>query len=57
MPDMPFAYSLAHAEFGWAWRIMDQDGETVAQGLDHSQTDAQESVDCAIRRAASEVRV
>ena len=31
MTDFPFAYSLAHAECGWAWRIFDEDGETVAQ--------------------------
>ncbi len=54
--DLPFAYSLAHAECGWAWRIFDEDGETVAQGLDLSQSDAQASVESAIRTAASEAR-
>ncbi|WP_156378274.1 MULTISPECIES: hypothetical protein [unclassified Phenylobacterium] len=57
MTDLPFAYSLAHAERGWAWRIFDEDGETVAQGLDLSQSDAQASVESAIRMAASEARV
>ena len=57
MTESPFAYSLAHAECGWAWRIFDEDGETVAQGLDLSQSDAQASVETAIRMAASEVRV
>ena len=56
MTDLPFAYSLAHAECGWAWRIFDEDGETVAQGLDLSQSDAQASVESAIRTAASEAR-
>ena len=56
MTDFPFAYSLAHAESGWAWRIFDEEGETVAQGLDLSQSDAQASVESAIRTAASEAR-
>ena len=56
MTDLPFAYSLAHAECGWAWRIFDEDGETVAQGLDLSQSDAQASVESAIRTAGSEAR-
>ena len=34
LTDSPFAYSLAHAESGWAWRIFDEDGETIAQGVD-----------------------
>ena len=56
MTDFPFAYSLAHAESGWTWRIFDEEGETVAQGLDLSQSDAQASVESAIRTAASEAR-
>lgn len=56
MTDSPYAYSLAHAEAGWAWRIFDEDGEMVAQGLDLSQSDAQASVETAIRMAASEAR-
>lgn len=56
MTDAPYAYSLAHADSGWAWRILDEDGETVAQGLDLSQSDAQASVETAIRMAASEAR-
>lgn len=56
MTESPFAYALAHAECGWAWRIFDEDGETVAQGLDLSQSDAQASVETAIRTAASEAR-
>lgn len=57
MTDFPFAYSLAHAEAGWAWSIFDEEGETIAQGLDLSQSDAQASVESAIRTAASEIRV
>ncbi len=53
---MPFAYSLVHAESGWSWRIFDEEGETVAQGLDFSQMGAQAAVESAIMRAASEVR-
>jgi hypothetical protein len=56
MTDLPFAYSLAHAECGWAWRIFDEDGETVAQGHDLSQSEAQASVESAIRMAAMEAR-
>lgn len=56
MTDLPFAYSLAHAEARWAWRIFDEDGETVAQGLDLSQSAAQRAVESAIRMAASEAR-
>lgn len=57
MSDMPFAYSLVHAESGWTWAIFDEEGETVAQGLDHSQIGAQAAVESAIRRAASEMHV
>ena len=57
MTDFPFAYSLAHAEAGWAWSIFDEEGETIAQGLDLSQSDAQASVESAIRTAASEIRL
>lgn len=57
MTDSPFAYSLAHAESGWAWRIFDEDGETVAQGLDLSQSAAQASVETAIRIATFEARL
>ncbi|MES3030373.1 MAG: hypothetical protein V4820_21255 [Pseudomonadota bacterium] len=56
MTDFPFAYSLAHAESGWAWRIFDEEGETVAQGLGLSQSAAQAAVESAIRMAASEAR-
>ena len=57
LTDSPCAYSLAHAESGWAWRIFDEDGETIAQGLDLSQSDAQASVESAIRIAATEARL
>ena len=56
MTDSPYAYSLAHAESGWAWRIFDEDGEMIAQGLDLSQSDAQASVETAIRMASMEAR-
>ena len=56
MTDSPYAYSLAHAESGWAWRIFDEDGEMIAQGLDLTQSDAQASVETAIRMASMEAR-
>ncbi|MDO8380456.1 hypothetical protein [Phenylobacterium sp.] len=56
MTDQPFAYSLAHAERGWSWSVYDEDGETVATGLDLSQSEAQAAVEDTIRRAASEMR-
>jgi hypothetical protein len=55
--DMPFAYSLAQAESGWAWRILDEQGETVAQGVDLNQLAAQAAVEHAIRQAAAETRL
>jgi len=54
MIDPPFAYSLAHAESGWTWRILDEHGETVVSGQDDSQSDAQAAVEAAIRWAAAE---
>lgn len=54
---MPFAYSLAQAESGWAWRIFDEEGEMVAHGVDLSQLAAQASVESAIQRAAAEARL
>lgn len=57
MTDMPFAYSMSHAESGWTWSIFDEEGETVAQGMDMSQSGAQAAVESAIRQAASEMRV
>mgnify|MGYP001627521743 CR=1 FL=1 len=55
MTDQPFAYSLAPADSGWAWNIFDIDGETVASGIDASQSDAQATVEATIRRVASEL--
>ena len=57
MNDAPFAYSLAHAETGWAWRVLDEEGEVVASGLDLSRSDAEEAVEATIQRAAAEYRV
>jgi hypothetical protein len=57
MNDAPFAYSLAHAETGWAWRVLDEEGEIVASGLDLSRSDAEEAVEATIQRAAAEYRV
>jgi hypothetical protein len=54
---MPFAYSLAQAESGWAWRILDEQGETVAQGVDLNQLAAKAAVEHAIRQAAAEARL
>jgi hypothetical protein len=55
MTDQPYAYSLAHAETGWAWSIYDVDGEKVASGLDLSQSAAQAAVEATIRQVASEL--
>jgi hypothetical protein len=52
MTDPPFAYSLAPAERGWSWSVYDEDGETVATGLDLSQSDAQAAVEATIRRVS-----
>ncbi len=56
MTDQPFAYALAHAERGWSWSVYDADGQTVATGLDHSQSDAQAAVEDIIRQAARTLR-
>lgn len=52
MSELPFAYSLSHEERGWAWRVFDEDGETVAAGAQASQSDAQAAVEASIRQAA-----
>jgi hypothetical protein len=57
MTETPFAYSLAHAESGWTWRILDADGETVASGMDCNQSSAQAAVEATLQRVASEQRV
>jgi hypothetical protein len=57
MTETPFAYSLAHAESGWTWRILDADGETVASGMDCNQSSAQAAVEATMQRVASEQRV
>ncbi|UTP39431.1 hypothetical protein M9M90_19825 [Phenylobacterium sp. LH3H17] len=57
MTEKPFAYSLSHAEAGWAWSIFDEEGETVAQGTDLSQSGARAAVESAIARASTELRV
>lgn len=57
MSDMLFAYSLVQAESGWTWAIFDEEGETVARGLDRSQIGAQAAVESAIRQAASQMHV
>lgn len=54
MPDTPFAYSLSHVETGWAWRIYDEEGETVASGSNVSQSGAQAAVEATIRQVAAE---
>ena len=57
MPDTPLAYSLAQAERGWTWRVLDEDGKTVAAGVDFSQSAAQAAAEATIRRVAMETRV
>jgi hypothetical protein len=55
--ETPFAYSLSHVESGWAWRIYDEDGETVASGSDDTQSEAQAAVEATIMRVAREIRL
>lgn len=57
MPDTPFAYSLSHVESGWTWRIYDEEGETVASGLNVSQSGAQAAVEATIRQVAEKARM
>lgn len=57
MSETPFAYSLSHVESGWAWRIYDEDGETVASGSDDTQSEAQAAVEATIMRVAREIRL
>lgn len=52
MLDAPFAYSLSHVESGWSWRVMDEEGVTVAQGRDASQSAAQAAVEATILQKA-----
>lgn len=52
MTELPYAYSLNHDERGWAWRVMNEDGETVATGENASQSDARAAVEASIRSVA-----
>jgi uncharacterized protein YegP (UPF0339 family) len=49
-----FAYSLSHAEDGWRWRVFDEDGETVADGVHDSQAAAQGAVESMLRAAGAD---
>lgn len=40
-----FAYSLRQFESGWQWSVIDENGETVADGADPSRDAAQAAVD------------
>lgn len=57
MTDQPFAYALSHVESGWTWRVIDEEGETVAFGSTGSQSGAQAEIEATIARVAGEVRV
>jgi uncharacterized protein YegP (UPF0339 family) len=52
MTELPYAYSLSHNEGGWAWRVMNEDGETVATGANASQSDAKSAIEASIRSAS-----
>ena len=52
MPDMPFAYAIAHAESSWTWSVFDIDGVTVAEGVQTSQSEALDAVQDSIQSAA-----
>ncbi|MDP3175780.1 hypothetical protein [Phenylobacterium sp.] len=47
-----FAYSLAQAEDGWTWSVYDEDGETVASGMDPDRQACEAAVNA--RLASSE---
>jgi len=44
-----FAYSLSQLEDGWAWRVFDEEGLTVAGGAKRSRAAAQAAVDRLLR--------
>lgn len=44
-----FAYSLSQADDGWRWRVVDEDGVTVAEGAHGAQADAQAAVRSTLR--------
>jgi hypothetical protein len=44
-----FAYSLSQREDGWAWRVYDEDGITVADGAHPSRAAALAAVERMIR--------
>ena len=47
-----FAYSLSQNEDGWAWRVVDEDGVTVADGERETRADAQAAVERTLRSRA-----
>lgn len=50
-----FAYSLSQADDGWRWRVVDEDGVTVADGAHGSQADAHAAVRSTLRRVGQEL--
>lgn len=47
-----FAYSLSQHEDGWAWRVVDENGVTVADGERATRDDAQAAVERTLRARA-----
>lgn len=50
-----FAYSLSQADEGWRWRVVDEDGVTVADGAHGTQADAQAAVRSMLRTIGQEL--
>lgn len=49
MDDEPLAYVLSGHDAEWRWRVMDWDGETLADGVASGQSEAQDSVAAVMR--------
>jgi hypothetical protein len=49
MDDEPLAYVLSGHDAEWRWRVMDWEGETLAFGVASGQSEAQDSVEAAMR--------
>jgi len=49
-----FAYSLSQREDGWAWKVYDENGLTVARGAHPNRAAAEAAVDRALGRTTSQ---
>ena len=48
------SYSLKPADNGWAWGVIDLEGNTVAYGAAHDRSAAQAAIRTAYTRAATQ---